>query len=1013
MSQKTMNGKSLIKVVLPVICGLAVIVTIAIIASVVSGKSKNPKIDDPKGSYAKLDDYVITNEKLYINMKYSYGVSQLNSLVDTELLKNIDVDTESEEYKKFVNELIYGENFDELTDAEKEKAEKKYLNSLIIAGYRNDQLREDYHKLEYRRYLYAKEAYEKEIAENDYDAEDYQKVYEELYADTLEANVTGLVLTFDSEAQALKVMKRFGIDTDNLSSKGWYNLNRKAINEEKIKANEVKIDELETDAEANKDKIDAELEIVKGNKDAIEAAEKALEDLEKEIKDLTDEAEINAKKAEIEAKKAELNSLNRIDEIEALRHDEEIANLKSENKELAEDEFFNENEVKKLYIDMYNYLYAYYTKADADYYDAVGNLKPEYQILKKDVHYSYDADGNLEFNMEELAKFKGEDSEEGYNKFSRFVFNADQATAINSSVKTTLFTSLKLNTDEEDKYTFKDAVKYDFSTFASGSTKYLALKLAQKESKKSTDVVDFSVIAGEKAPTEELKKELKEHMLEDKFDENQQARLLIKLRKDHSLKIFDHFIDTMYGAQYTKLLGTTLGLTEGKDFDKYVNNKKNNKTYVFTYKDNANANEIKVSAQQFFESLEKQYGPQITISMMNTHMVLGNKDFNSIYNPETGEIYDHQALNDAMQTNVKSLKYYFNKGYYASAGFDAKYGWENFLHDYLRMSDEKELVANLIALEDAYDLFNQTTYTKEALKEAMIKMWNDYFELSVVNLIAYVDYDLNGSASQEDFDTEDDAEQKLWTEAQMNAAKELVELVYEKAGFTGETGLYNQLTYVVNVYQEADVTDPEWGKYIALGLKLKAENAATYNNDSSIVEEFVDVISKAYHEIAEAGFEGRTFDAPVYVDGSFPTGFGYHKIAVAGTAKHILVDEDTEEVAEKQIDFIMNTTNLYKLYRASKNDKWSEENSDFKKEKLEEYGFASDYEFTEALTNALKYYYDGAIGELEDDNVIDEYLSKLRTSKVEEGKYKFNNDETKTRYLEAEKAVLNSLELAK
>ena len=109
----------------------------------------------------------------------------------------------------------------------------------------------------------------------------------------------------------------------------------------------------------------------------------------------------------------------------------------------------------------------------------------------------------------------------------------------------------------------------------------------------------------------------------------------------------------------------------------------------------------------------------------------------------------------------------------------------------------------------------------------------------------------------------------------------------------------------------------------------------------------------------------------------------------------------------------MNTTNLYKLYRASKNDKWSEENSDFKKEKLEEYGFASDYEFTEALTNALKYYYDGAIGELEDDNVIDEYLSKLRTSKVEEGKYKFNNDETKTRYLEAEKAVLNSLELAK
>ena len=1012
MSQKTMNGKSLIKVILPVICGLAVIVAVAVIVSVTSGKSKNPKIDDPKGSYVKLDDYVITNEKLYINMKYSYGVSQLNSLVDTELLKNIEVDTESEEYKKFVNELVYGEDYEELTNEEKEKAKKTYFNSLTIAGYRNDQLREEYHKLEYRRYVYAKEAYEKEIAEKDYEAEDYQKAYEEVYAKSLEANVTGLVITFDSELQALKIMKRFGIDTDNLSSKGWYNLERKLENEEKIKNNETKIKDLEADKEANSDAIKALEDVVKGNKDAITALEETIETLKEELKGLIEESAIETKKAEIAAKESELDALNHVDEFETLNHKKEIAKLESENEELEDGKYFTENEVKQLYIDMYNYVYAYYLQGDGDYYDAEGNLKPEYQILKKDVHYSCDDEGNIEFNMEELGKFQGKDSEDGYNHFSRFVFNADQATAINSSVKTTLFTSLKLNDAEEDKYTFDDAVKYDLSTFASGSNKYLALKLAKQDSKKSTDVVDFTLISGEKTPSDELKKELKDHMLEEKFDENVQARKLIELRKAHSLKIYDHFLDTMYGAQYTKLLGTTLGLTEGKDFDKYVNNKKSNKTYVFTFKDNANEKEISVSAQSFFETLEKQYGPQTTISMMNTHMVLGDGKYNKVYNPETGEIYDHKALNEAMQTNVKSLEYYFNKGYYASAGFDAKYGWQNFLHDYLRMSDEKELVANMVALEDAYDLFNQDTYKVEALKEAMIKMWNEYFELSVVNLIAYVDYDLNGSASQTDFDTKENAEQEYWTAEQMAAAKELVEKVYQEAGFTGESGLYTQLSFVVSTYQEADVTDAKWGKFVALGLKLKAENAATYNNDSSIVEEFVDVISKAYQEISEAGFEGITFDAPVYVDGSFPTGFGYHKVAISGTAKHILADSDTEATSEKQIEFIMNTENLYKLYRASKNEKWSEEDSEFKQEKLKEYGFESDYEFTEALTNALKYYYDGAVAELEDDSVIDRYLSGKREENVKAGSYKFSDNDAKERYLEIEEAVRESLEEA-
>ena len=122
MNEKTMNGKKALKTALPVVIALVLVALITLTISLASRPGFNASIDDPNGAYLKLDGYVITNDKVYVNLRYNYGVSEMLAYVDEILLKDINVDRNSEEYIAVKNKLIYGENHEDLTATE--KAEK-------------------------------------------------------------------------------------------------------------------------------------------------------------------------------------------------------------------------------------------------------------------------------------------------------------------------------------------------------------------------------------------------------------------------------------------------------------------------------------------------------------------------------------------------------------------------------------------------------------------------------------------------------------------------------------------------------------------------------------------------------------------------------------------------------------------------------------------------------------------------------------------------------------------------
>ena len=122
--------------------------------------------------------------------------------VDEILLKDINVDRNSEEYIAVKDKLIYGENHEDLTATEKAEKLAEHENKLKVAGYRTEQDVQDYFDLEYRRTVYAKEAYKKYIADKGYSEKELEAGYLEMNASKYNDSVNAIVVTFDSEEEA-------------------------------------------------------------------------------------------------------------------------------------------------------------------------------------------------------------------------------------------------------------------------------------------------------------------------------------------------------------------------------------------------------------------------------------------------------------------------------------------------------------------------------------------------------------------------------------------------------------------------------------------------------------------------------------------------------------------------------------------------------------------------------------------------------------------------------------------
>ena len=946
MNEKTMNGKKLFKTAFPVILGLVLIVLVTLTVTIVSRPDFNANVTNPNGAYVKLDGYAITNEKLYLNMRYNYGITEMLSYVDKILLKDEKVDRTSDEYIEVKMKIIYGEDYEDLTAKEMEEKLASYKRSLKIAGYDTEEEINEYFDLEYRRTVYAKRAYKEWIKNNPFDAKTLESAYLEKYASKYNDSVEAIVVTFDSEAEALAILELYGVDTSNLStSENW-------INKEKEAQRLIWVDEIEA--------------------------------LEEELTTATNGTEKDKINAKIDELKNKIYSLG-VDNIEKTV-------------------YMSELEIQQIFVDMYNFMNAFFKGGDvSNYYDENGKLNPKYNILVEDVHYEVvekevnevvgDNDSKVTKKFIEII---GNVEEEKMNANCKLTYTEKEASEINSTLNTYLFTTLKVG----ESYYFRDSYTQKPVALSGNNSYFLAVVLDKYEGAELEYDFDDEVDEKLQAPSQEILDEINEYLSVEKFNDDVLTQMLLELRTENGLVIYDNFLEAMYKAAWDYLYSTTLKI---EDYPEYKVNKKNSKTLVFTL------GEEVVTADTFFELLEDAHGPQTVLSLMSNYFVLSNPEFNELYNHVTGEIYDEEAFKEAIETSVKNVKYYFNAGYYASSGFDADYGWKNFLRDYLRMDNEYELVLNAAGSEDAYKKFYETQYDYEAIVEKMKELYKDnYYGLSVINVIVYTDYNRDGKP--DNYEVNEDKENEFWSAEQETLAKELIEKIYKAAPATGEDGLEKQLSAVVKEYNEATYNDETWGVYKKHGLKAKVESVQGYENTSSLVQEFHDKMFDIYHEIEVAGKTGVKFDAPYQVEGSFVTSYGYHKVAITEAADRVYATKEVDKTlgyeALRDAQLALITENVGKLYLEMQ----KEDYEDNKEEILKELGFEEDYEIDEQLVLAIKAYYVAAIEELENETEMDLQLSYIREAAVTSGDYVFTNTADKEYYLEIEKVVRENLE---
>ena len=245
MSEQTKTVKSVFKAVLPVALALVLIVLIAVVATTAKNcNSKAPTLSNADEVYVSVGNLEVTNERLYVYLKQSYGLSELLRLVDNILyadeVEEAQKAENAEKLQAFINESLYGvEDLDDYegTAEDLEKAKKDVVESLLLTGLLTEEESKDeakvnaviksYYALQYARKEWAKEEYLnryfKDRQDNGYDTffdkDEIEKYYEKNYL----GQTTGFYIPFTSKEAALKMMARYGINTQTevLKKNGW------------------------------------------------------------------------------------------------------------------------------------------------------------------------------------------------------------------------------------------------------------------------------------------------------------------------------------------------------------------------------------------------------------------------------------------------------------------------------------------------------------------------------------------------------------------------------------------------------------------------------------------------------------------------------------------------------------------------------------------------------------------------------------------------------------------------
>lgn len=311
--------------------------------------------------------------------------------------------------------------------------------------------------------------------------------------------------------------------------------------------------------------------------------------------------------------------------------------------------------------------------------------------------------------------------------------------------------------------------------------------------------------------------------------------------------------------------------------------------------------------------------------------------------------HDPENTYNELDDTIASLKLYFTNGNFADYGYDASYGWKNFLRDYfatyygITIETNEDLKLYYVYEDTVEHLTEELAKTNEeawanVYVPYMQQAYDKFFSVDAVHfLISTTDKDGNMA--------DPDAEDTAWTAEQKAAAEELYELVYQILRKTKASSQATVLGDIVDAFdaapkfvanvaqttaaQQKHIDDLygkkdengevesvieysaefkgvtlEVSKYKTLGLSVKYEDLGTVTADK-MVENFENALKLMWNtqNIKDAGMQSGTalesnefYDDYAQESEYLTTEFGYHVlIANKFTGKSVATYGDDDK----------------------------------------------------------------------------------------------------------------------
>ena len=317
--------------------------------------------------------------------------------------------------------------------------------------------------------------------------------------------------------------------------------------------------------------------------------------------------------------------------------------------------------------------------------DVVKAFKEMYKLA-----YNKECDGAKEYTYKDLLNFKGSSAADGTIANKAANLNDGEYThgPVAYSGRFFLMYAEKVGTEfvyaEDESFKFAD------------TEANIAEKDADNNVTKLTDAV---------------KEKLFSYLVDQQIGSSTSAyesnldRVMYELRQEAGLEIFAEGLENDYKASYESTF-SSLDIT---DYDAFKATENVSDTEV------AKWNGGSLTVDEMFENLTSRYGAVITLLFVQQYVVLSSKH-NTVYDYVNNTALDNEKYQEYVKEDIESYKESFEEGDFETYGFPPSYGWDNFLRDYLGLSNESAIIVdfNSTLYNDVLALYTKALYMAEA-----------------------------------------------------------------------------------------------------------------------------------------------------------------------------------------------------------------------------------------------------------------------------------------------------------